>query len=406
MYKQGQYPKLFLAGLINGIGDRFNQVAILSFILLLTNSGLAIGAALAIRILPYLIFSPYGGWVASRFMKKHVLVATDVIRIFVALSFLFVKGEGELFLIYVLLFLLAAGEAVYQPVRKSLLLELVKEEDLYKVNRLEQVLLGSVLVFGSALGGIISYVFSPQLVFIINGFTFLVAGLILSSISTYSAEIQSAKETIFANIGRGIRTLKKSKTLLGLFTLNMLIPLVDGVFNVLISVYAFQRFGLNDMGIGIFYGALGGGLVLSMLLKIPRSSYLVPLGLLALLVEGVFQLFLAQDVSFILAILLFSFVSFCSGVGNASFDTVLMERTPRDSYEPIFALFELVSNVVMGIAMLGAGFLLTYLPSEDIGFWTGGMLIVISFVAILLILINSLKLRYEKDITQTYKNNS
>lgn len=37
------YSRLFTAGLINGIGDRFTSVAVLALVLQLTGSGMAVG---------------------------------------------------------------------------------------------------------------------------------------------------------------------------------------------------------------------------------------------------------------------------------------------------------------------------------------------------------------------------
>ncbi|WML31180.1 hypothetical protein RCG24_04675 [Neobacillus sp. OS1-32] len=44
------YCRLFLVGVVNGIGDRFSSVAVLALILELTGSGLAVGVTLAIRL--------------------------------------------------------------------------------------------------------------------------------------------------------------------------------------------------------------------------------------------------------------------------------------------------------------------------------------------------------------------
>lgn len=49
LQKESEYRKFFVAGLVNGIGDRFCQVAMLSLILSTTGSGVAIGLALGLR---------------------------------------------------------------------------------------------------------------------------------------------------------------------------------------------------------------------------------------------------------------------------------------------------------------------------------------------------------------------
>ncbi|MGD6941187.1 hypothetical protein ACQCT6_04035 [Cytobacillus gottheilii] len=90
--EEKEYRKLFSAGVLNGIGDRFSQVAVLALLLEVTGSGFAVGLTLAIRVIPFLLFAPFGGWLADKFSKRNILVSTDLIRIFFALSFLFVKS--------------------------------------------------------------------------------------------------------------------------------------------------------------------------------------------------------------------------------------------------------------------------------------------------------------------------
>lgn len=56
----GGYSKLFAAGLVNGIGDRFSSVAMLALVLQMTGSGMAVGISLGVRVLPYLFMAPLG----------------------------------------------------------------------------------------------------------------------------------------------------------------------------------------------------------------------------------------------------------------------------------------------------------------------------------------------------------
>ncbi|WP_416637093.1 MFS transporter, partial [Mycolicibacterium elephantis] len=94
--EEKDYLKLFSAGVLNGIGDRFSQVALLALLLNLTGSGLAVGLALAIRVIPFLIFAPFGGALADRFSRRKILVFTDLSRILFAVSFIFVNDPSAI----------------------------------------------------------------------------------------------------------------------------------------------------------------------------------------------------------------------------------------------------------------------------------------------------------------------
>ncbi len=47
---QRGYPRLFVAGLVNGIGDRFTGIAVLALVLELTGSGMAVGISLGVKL--------------------------------------------------------------------------------------------------------------------------------------------------------------------------------------------------------------------------------------------------------------------------------------------------------------------------------------------------------------------
>ncbi|MEH7109238.1 MFS transporter, partial [Bacillus sp. JJ1764] len=177
--QEKQYRKLFLAGIVNGVGDRFSSVAVLAMMLQLTGSGLAVGVTLAIRLLPFVIFAPIGGKLADRFSRKVILVVTDLIRIVFALGLIFVESETDLWIVYVSSFFLAAGEAIYSPVRKSSIPQLVNKEHLLKINSLEQVLIGIVLIGGAFSGGIVASIFGAHITFWLNAASFLGAAALI-----------------------------------------------------------------------------------------------------------------------------------------------------------------------------------------------------------------------------------
>lgn len=373
------YRKVFTAGIINGIGDRFNQVAVLAMVLSITGSGVAVGGALAIRIIPYLFFSPLGGWLSTVFSLKRIMVVTDLVRILFALSLLLVDGSKDLWIVYTVLFLLAGSEAIYQPVRRTYLSRHMDKEDLLRVNKLEQVLLGIVLIMGSAVGGVVSYLFSPQLVFIINAFTFLLAALILLTLHETKVIISSSKETVLSVIKCGWKVTMEHSLFRKLFLIEASISAADGIFNVLISVYAYQRFQMGDIGIGLFYGALGLGLVLSMWFPIGKKNVLMPVAIVTIFMEGLFQILLSQVNGFHYALLLFSLISLSGGIGKGAMDTILMKQLPKESQGPVYSLFDMVSNVVMGMSMFVTGIMLTLYPSPVMGSIAGGIFIIVSF---------------------------
>ncbi|MEK3771646.1 MFS transporter [Paenibacillus sp. FSL R5-0887] len=273
------YSRLFTAGLINGIGDRFTSVAVLALVLQLTGSGMAVGISLGVRLLPYLFLAPLGGILSNKIPRKYIMIATDMLRVPVALAFLWVDGEEKLWLLYMASFLLAAGEAIYSPVRKSTIPLLVTKDSLLTVNGLEQLMSGCVLILGAFSGGVVSMWFGPEAAFIMNAVSFLIAAMLIYGIdfpqhsemvtvakkATYFPEGDLEKSDKEAQYGR-LRALGMviggSLTLQVIFGYELLVPLLNGLDNVLISVYAIQVFHAGDIGVGHFMRRLASVLAL------------------------------------------------------------------------------------------------------------------------------------------------
>ncbi|ESU33774.1 hypothetical protein G3A_04690 [Bacillus sp. 17376] len=151
------YRKLFFAGIINGIGDRFSQVALLALILQMTGSGFSVGITMALRMIPFLFFSPLSSSLGVKYGRKKIMIVTDLARAVIALSFLAVDNPDDMWIVYAASFLLASGEAIYSPIRKSSIPAMVSSKSLKDINGWEQVLIGFVLVIGALSGGIVSY---------------------------------------------------------------------------------------------------------------------------------------------------------------------------------------------------------------------------------------------------------
>ncbi|WP_310831300.1 MFS transporter [Paenibacillus pedocola] len=379
------YSRLFAAGLINGIGDRFSSVAMLALVLKLTGSGMAVGISLGVRVLPYLFMAPLGGMLATRLPRKAIMIAVDLLRIPVALSFLLVNGESRLWVLYAGSFLMAAGEAIYSPVRKSSIPLLADASALLRINGLEQLMNGCVLILGAFIGGIVSLWFGPDMAFIVNAASFLVAALLLWGLRFPQSDGRSAvreeEEAFQESAAAGQETAGRFQTLKvvagGSLALQivigyeLLVPVINGWDNVLISVYAVQEFHAGDAGVGAFYAALGIGLSLSFFAGRLLQKRLLTIALTGLLLEGLLHMTISASSHFIHVFFLYILLSLAGGLGNACLDTLVMRETPVQLQPVIFGMLSAAGGTLVGISMLGAGWLLEYVEPRMLGFAGG-----------------------------------
>ncbi|WP_253721163.1 MFS transporter [Brevibacillus brevis] len=213
LLKKPNLRRLLTANFLSGIGDWFNSVAVLALLLEITGTAIAVGITLALRTLPHLIFGPLGGLMADRFDRKKVMVACDLVRGFVALSFLFVSEKSDLWMVYAGTFSLVAFSSLYNPARMSLLPKIVDPEELATANALDQSIYGIVMAIGSLIGGIFIALWGSDLAFLFNALSFFASALFLARLKVPASPNdsvtnvplrQAAKDSSYGEVIRAI----------------------------------------------------------------------------------------------------------------------------------------------------------------------------------------------------------
>lgn len=363
------YRQLFWSGAINGIGNRFNQVAMLALLYSITGSGLSIGIYFAIRLIPFLIFAPLGGMLADRFPKKHILIWLDMVRIPLACILLFVHDANGIWLLYIGLFLLAICEAIYAPTRMSVIPALVKSDKILYVNALEQIMLGAVLVVGSTTGGIIAFLFGTHVLFLLDAVTFLISAYMLGRM-LIPTQSQTRKVRQALSISIWKLAWGSSALLLFLF-IDATMPLANGIDNVLISMYALDVFHMGDLGVGLLYGALGLGFILSSYSAWLSGKKLAAVIVIFISLEGLGHILLSHAPTFITALLIVVFITYVGGISNIYVATLMMKIVPRSSQGAFFGISQMISNSALGVSMGAAGFIVDIIPARILSLYVG-----------------------------------
>ncbi|MCM3784917.1 MFS transporter [Neobacillus mesonae] len=387
------YNKLFLAGVIKGVGERFFQVALLSIMASTANSGFAIGAVLALRVLPFLLLAPFSGWLLAHVSHVRMLKSIDFARSVLALLPLFAQDGHLIGLLIAAQVMLSCGEAMYAPARRAVIPLMVKQDELGRVNSLEQVMTGVILIVGSVTGGVVSYLFGTNTAFIIQCIAFVCSGWLVSSIrlsEQISVQAKDKKvEVEYPKPGkRSVYFLVKcSAPLQMLIIYELMITFPGGIENVMISMYAAEVYGMGNLGVGILYGALGLGLFMSYFVSQHIRNSLFGLAILTLALESAMLIWLSYTSYFALAVLICVLQSFFAGITNALMDTKLMQETPIQHQGILFGWLAALSNTLFGMSMFIAGYLTAYIELRALGRWGGILYAIIAAVLWLYLMI-------------------
>ncbi|MCM2674916.1 MFS transporter [Alkalicoccobacillus plakortidis] len=391
--KEPRYRILFWSSVLNGMGSRFAQVGSFALLYLLTESSLALGSLLALRVIPTILFASLSGYLADRFHKAKLLLWIDLLRAPFALLPLWVVHTDHLWLLYLSTFVIASGEAMYRPIRFAAIPDIVQKKNLLSVNGLEQNVVGLTLVFGSLLGGIIAFVSDVTILFFIHTIFLLLAATLIARLAKIES-IPKLKDNVvpveFSLKESGFLLFKVA--LLRVFLMVMLLmPLANGVDNVIFNLIALDVFEKGDLGVGLIYASLGMGLILSSTIaKWIRGKYMA-VGAVMIFLEGVGHLLLSQSFFFLQALLLAAAIACAVGVSNICFDTVLMKILPASKRGVLIGTLSMFENSSMGIAMVGAGFLSEWLAPLKTAFLVG--ITYIFFALIFIVIFKSINVR-------------
>jgi MFS family permease len=264
------FRKLWSAQLISLGGDWFTTVALLGLVLDLTGSALNAGMILAASILPQFLLAPLAGSFADRFDRRRLMVATDLLRIVLALGMLLVRSPGTVWIGLLCMAGMSSLSAFFQPASGASLPNLVAPEDLAAANTLTSASWGTMLAVGAALGGVVAGTLGREAAFLIDAASFLVSALLILRIRAGFSQARAPGQ-IPAGTGHSIREgfayARSNSLVLALLASKGGFGLGVGVV-ALLPVFATDVFAAGDQGIGILFAARGVGALLGPFLAI------------------------------------------------------------------------------------------------------------------------------------------
>ncbi|MDW8806089.1 MFS transporter, partial [Streptomyces scabiei] len=121
------YRRLFAAQVVALVGTGLATVALglLAYDLAGADAGSVLGTALAIKMVAYVVIAPAVGAVADRLPRRALMVTADLVRAAIAVSLPFV---GEVWQVYVLVFLLQSASAAFTPTFQAVIPDVLPEE--------------------------------------------------------------------------------------------------------------------------------------------------------------------------------------------------------------------------------------------------------------------------------------
>lgn len=355
LFQNPRFVKLWVGQGISFIGDAFSAVALVIVVAQITGSASAVGGILVARLLPTLA-SPLVGVLADRLDRRVILVLSDLSRVILVLSLVFVR---DVTILYLLAFLLGVARTFFNPTVRAAFPSVVGDGDLTRANALISGTFSVSLAIGPALGGLVVATVGLNAAFVFDAITYLVSAVLLSRIALPTPE-RSEETSFVRELRSGLSYLKGARIPLTIVVGAFLTILAANATVPAEIFLAKDTFGTGNAGYGLLVSLWGGGMVLgSALMAVAGNRVgLMPLYFLSIFATAMALAGTGLAPSFALALGLLAIAGAANGIDNVATDTILQEQVPDALLGRVFSIR-----------------FLTYSAGEALAYPAGGLLV-------------------------------
>jgi hypothetical protein len=332
------------------------------------------------RAVPAMLIGPAAGVVLDRFNRKHIMIASDLIRAVVAALFILTVGWHSTWLLYVLSGLLMLASPFFTSGRSAILPTVATAEELHTANSLTQTTGWTTLTIGTFLGGASVASLGYNWAFFANAMSFLVSAFCISRLALAGRSFRPPRRALnettvvrpWHEYQEGLRYMKSVPLILGLLLINIGWATGGGAAQILFSVFGEIVFNRGPAGLGLVWGCAGIGLLCGGALAYtlgPRLSFTQykRTVVICYLVHGGSYILFSQARRFGWALVFIALSRAGVGVSSVLNMSQLLRIIPDEFRGRVFSTMESLQWSVMMLSMLAAGIASQYWDPRLIG---------------------------------------
>jgi len=223
-------------------------------------------AAAGLTFLPFAMTSLAGPWLGvfiDRFPRRYVMIATDLAAAAFLLPLLAVQGRDDVWLLYVVAFLLGLCVVVYQGARSGLMVSMLDEELLADANGFLQSSNQGMRLLAPLVGAALFAVIGGQAVVALDATTFAVSALLLVAVRSPDIQRRTDHVHVMAELREGLQHIRRTDVLIRLTIGTSIVSLFVGLSEV--AIFAVIDGGLHRPPefLGVFSSVQGVGAILA-----------------------------------------------------------------------------------------------------------------------------------------------
>jgi len=413
------FRRLWIGQVISELGNWFNFIAVLGLVRVVSNAAPEVTTLVLIfRLVPFTLFAPLAGAFVDRWSRRTVMIATDLLRLVVALGLLFVHRPEDLWIAYLCTALLAFFGAFFEAAKNAAVPNITGERDLLAGNALMFSSRFLLMSLGAALGGwTVAYV-GYEAAFIINALSFVASAYSVwlvpeeetrQTTTEIAAQPKSLYRGYWSDMREGwsyIVTHAPVATILGI---NIIWAVGGGAVNLIADRLGALVFGGRngisaDAAVAAFYFAGGFGLFIGMMIARRVGAYFElkqrTIGFIgwSLFIQGIFFAVSGVMPTLVLACVMLFISRVLLGAEFAVQETLLMRLVPDKLRGRVSTTDRAAEMMIWTLSTAVAGWSLHWITPRALTFISG----LLSGIAgiVWLVLFMSRRVRLPKRLSQ------
>ena len=361
---------VFWSGSFASVGATQLQIMAQGWLLFeLTESTIALGYLGAAASIPAIIMTLYGGAIADRLNKKHVLMATSlaVAALLISLAVLDASALVRPWHVILVAGLISFTSGFDWPTRQAILPALIDRQDMMSAVALNSIIWQSCRMVMPAIGGIIIALVDTWLVFLLCSIGFLIMFAVIAGLKV-SLPALAISNSATHQVKEGLLFILHNRIFLLLISLSYA-AMFFGMAHIQLMPAFTALLETNEQGYGFLISATGIGSVLGTIIvgNFQHSKQLGALILASTATSGIMIYMFALvtafatelSIAFELAVLFATLASMFASMFLISTMTVLQLRVPDELRGRVMG-FHGITFSLMALGGLLAGWIASF----------------------------------------------
>jgi acyl-[acyl-carrier-protein]-phospholipid O-acyltransferase / long-chain-fatty-acid--[acyl-carrier-protein] ligase len=313
---------------------------------------------------PFLLFSMAGGYLADRFSKRSVTIATKIFEIFAMLFAIYAFANGSTRMAFAVIFLASTQAAFFGPSKYGLLPEVLPDELLSWGNGILELTTFIAIIAGAVVGPLLAQRFHGRelyagLIFGVCTFIGLATSFTISRVPAADPS-RKFRVNIFGDLIKQVQIVRPDRTLHLAVVGNTYFWFLGALLQFVIVFYGREVLHIDETHGGYLQAALAIGIGIGSyaagLLSAGKIEYgLIPLGAVGMSLFA-FALSL-HGLTFLQVVVLLAALGFSGGFFVVPINALIQHRPAEEHKGSVIAFANFLSFVgVIGASAIYSGF--------------------------------------------------